>query len=232
MVTVVTGATGGIGHWIALGLALSGARVVLVGRDRARDEAAVAWIAAQVPCAETELLLVDLSYLAAAHLIGERHPRIDVLVNNASIFATRGVQTAEEFDHVLATNHLSPFLLTQALLLALSAARLARVVNVGSSTTDRARLNPDALVVGRLSMMRSYAQSKLAMILTTFAPEERLAGSGVTANVVHPGMVAPAWSAPAARSAWCGAAWPASRCPRNRAPTPRFMTRYRQTWAT
>ena len=67
---VVTGATGGIGRWIALGLARSGCRVVLVGRDRARGEAAQDWIRGQAPGAELDLMVADLSSLAATRALG------------------------------------------------------------------------------------------------------------------------------------------------------------------
>lgn len=195
MVAVVTGATGGIGRWIALGLALAGERVVMIGRDQARGDAARAWIAERAGDVPLDLMVADLASLAATRaagrLIGERFPQISVLVNNAGVFTSRREVTDEGFDRVLATNHLSPFVLTQALLPSLVAQGGARIVNVGSSTADRARLDPDRLQLTRgWGMTRAYAQSKLAMTLTTFALARRLAGSGVVANVVHPGLVA------------------------------------------
>jgi short chain dehydrogenase len=81
--TVITGATGGIGRWIALGMARAGHHVTLIGRDRARGRAAQAWINRNVPRASTELLLADLSLLAETRAVGEliaaRHSRISVL---------------------------------------------------------------------------------------------------------------------------------------------------------
>lgn len=192
---MVTGATGGIGRWIARGLARAGQHVVMIARDRARAEAAQAWIAQAVPQASTELVIADLSLLAAAHdagrRIASRHPRIAVLVNNAGIFDAKKVITAEGHERVLATNLLAPFVWTDALLPALRAGAPSRIVNIGSSTSDRARIDPDHLVLGRdWTMVRAYGQSKLALMMTTFALAKRLEGSGVTANVVHPGLVA------------------------------------------
>ena len=69
-IAVVTGATGGIGRWIALGLARAGHHVILVGRDALRGEAASAWIAQCVPRASTELMIADLSLLAATRALG------------------------------------------------------------------------------------------------------------------------------------------------------------------
>ncbi len=194
-VSVVTGATSGIGRWIALGLARSGHHVVLVCRDAARGGAVAGWIAQHAPGSSSELRLADLSLLGATRRLGtkicEAHPRLGLLVNNAGTFTARRQLTAEGHETVLAVNHLSPFVLTDTLEGALRVGAPSRVVNVGSSTSDRARLDPNDLeLVRRWGMVRAYGGSKLAMMTATFARAERLRGSGVVANVVHPGAVA------------------------------------------
>ena len=194
-IAIVTGATGGIGRWIALGMARAGHRVILIGRDPARGTAVQEWIDRQAPQAQTELLIADLSLLSqtrdVARCIAVRHPRISVLINNAGVFEARPIATAEGHDRVLATNLLSPFVLTQSLLPLLVAGAPARIVNVGSSTSDRAQIDPGRLVLGRhWAMQRAYAQSKLALMMVTFRLADRLKGTGVVANVVHPGLVA------------------------------------------
>ncbi|HEY5047838.1 MAG TPA: SDR family NAD(P)-dependent oxidoreductase [Rhizomicrobium sp.] len=194
-VAVVTGASGGIGRYIALGLARTGYRLVLICRDPARAQATREWISDAVPNSFTEPRIADLSLLAATHAIGSEiaasHPRIALLINNAGVFEAKPVMTAEGFDRVLAVNLLSPFVLTRALLPSLLAGSPSRIVNVGSSTSDRAHIDPDHLVLGeRWTMVRAYGQSKLALLMTTFALANRLSGTGVVANVVHPGLVA------------------------------------------
>ncbi len=194
-VAVVTGASGGIGRHIALGLARAGRRVVLVGRDRARTQAALAWIAEQEPAAALETEIADLSCLAAVQALGERvaarHPQITLLVNNAGVFEAKPVTTDEGFDRVLAVNLLAPFVLTRALLPALTAGAPSRIVNVGSSSSDGAHLDPGRLVLGaRWSMVAAYGQSKLALLMASVALADHLRGSGVMLNVVHPGLVA------------------------------------------
>ena len=186
---IVTGATGGIGPWIARGLARAVYRTVLVGRDAARGQAALDWIAHR----DASLELADLSSLAETRALGERlaaqHPRIAVLVNNAGVFRARRQRTAEGHDVVLATNHLSPFVLTQALLPALRVGAPSRIVTVGSDMSDNAIMDPANLALDRgWTMTRAYGRSKLAQMMTTF----ELAGrwDGVVANVVHPGRVA------------------------------------------
>jgi retinol dehydrogenase-14 len=194
-VCVVTGATSGIGRWIALGLARAGYHVVLVCRDRQRSIAVADWIAREVPGCSTETKLADLSSLRATHDLGQQiaaaHPRLSLLVNNAGILTAQRQLSAEGRELVLTVNHLAPFVLTDALEGALRAGSPARIVNVGSSTSDRAWIDPDNLELAHhWRMVRAYRRSKLAMMMSTFARAERLHGSGVVANVVHPGMVA------------------------------------------
>jgi NAD(P)-dependent dehydrogenase (short-subunit alcohol dehydrogenase family) len=142
-----------------------------------------------------EVRIADLSSIgetrATATMILRRTPKLDLLVNNAGVLCARRQVTAEGHERTLATNLLSPLALTEALLPALTAAAPARVVMVGSSSSDRARIDPDNLELeGGWSMVRAYAQSKLALLMTSRALAERLAGSDVTVNVVHPGLVA------------------------------------------
>jgi NAD(P)-dependent dehydrogenase (short-subunit alcohol dehydrogenase family) len=198
-VSVVTGAAGGIGRWIAFGLANAGHTVILVGRNRERAQEAASWITGRNPAAQIEVVIADLSSLAEtrsiAALIRQLHPAVNVLVNNAGTFCTRREETLEGHERVIALNHLSPFVLTSRLMPALREAAAdgqgARIVNVGSSTSDRARINPLDLE-GRFGwgMVRSYSQSKLAFMMATFGWAYRLKGTGITANVVHPGAVA------------------------------------------
>ena len=198
-VSVVTGATSGIGRAIALGLAEAGHVVVVVSRDRARGEAALSWIAGRAATARLELVLADLALLGATRQAGEtiraRHGSVDVLVNNAGVFCTAREETAEGHERVIATNHLAPFVLTRALLPALEAAAtrrgVARIVNIGSDRSETAQIDPaDLEGRQRWGMVRAYGQSKLALTMATIGWAERTAKSGVVANVVHPGLVA------------------------------------------
>ena len=159
----------------------------------------MAWISERSPGASLELELADLSSLAETRSAGERiaacHPAVDVLVNNAGVFCARREVTAEGHERVIAVNHLSPFVLTHTLLPALQRAAgprgEARIVNTGSSTADRAKIDPDDLEgVRGWGFVRAYSQSKLALTMTTLEWARRLHGTGVVANVVHPGAVA------------------------------------------
>jgi NAD(P)-dependent dehydrogenase (short-subunit alcohol dehydrogenase family) len=191
-VCVVTGATSGIGKATAIALARQGAQVVLVGRDRGRGEATAAELGA-VAAAPPRLEIADLASMAQVRTLAGRLgalDRIDVLVNNAGFVAGQHRVTADGFEEVLAVNHLAPFLLTNLLLAKLTASAPARVITVTSDAHTAARLDLDDLQLEHgWDSWRSYANSKLANVLFTRELARRLAGTRVTANCAHPGVV-------------------------------------------
>jgi NAD(P)-dependent dehydrogenase (short-subunit alcohol dehydrogenase family) len=194
-IALVTGATNGIGIWTALGLAAGGATVGIVARDRGRGEAMREFLSARAPSGQVDLFIADLSSLAQVRrLAGEvkaRYPRLDLLINNAGLARDRRELTIDGFERVFAVNHLAPFLLTLELLDPLRHSAPARIVNVGSELSDRAKIDFDNLQSEqRYSVLGTYGQSKLALMLFTFELARRLEGSGVTVNIVHPGGVA------------------------------------------
>jgi len=191
---VVTGASSGIGKAASVALARLGASVVLVCRDRGRGEAAMAEIGVAATGGAPSLELADLSAMEqvrdlAARLAGL--PRIDALVNNAGLVVGRRKLTVDGLEHTLAVNHLAPFLLTNLLRSKLEASAAATVVTVSSLAHRSARLDLDDLQLERhYAAMLAYSNSKLANILFTRELARRLAGTGVTANCLHPGTVA------------------------------------------
>jgi NAD(P)-dependent dehydrogenase (short-subunit alcohol dehydrogenase family) len=190
---VITGGTGGIGLVAAERLAGAGARLVLVGRDRRRGEAA----AARVPGAE--LHYADLALMAEARRLAAALaalPRIDVLILNAgAIFARREV-TAEGLERTFALNHMHYFLLAHGLLEKLKAAAPARILLVASEAHRGAHLDFDDLQSARgYRAWPAYRRSKLCNILLARELARRLEGSGVTANALHPGFVATGFGA-------------------------------------
>jgi NAD(P)-dependent dehydrogenase (short-subunit alcohol dehydrogenase family) len=190
---LVTGATSGIGRVTALELARRGATVIVVGRDRARGEAALAEMRARSGNASVELMLADLSVQSEVRRLAtdvlQRHARLDVLVNNAGALFTRRRVTADGLEATFALNHLAYFLLTALLRDALVAGAPSRVVNVSSEAHRGVRLDFDDLESERpYRGSLTYARSKLANILFTHALARRLDGTGVTANSLHPGM--------------------------------------------
>jgi NAD(P)-dependent dehydrogenase (short-subunit alcohol dehydrogenase family) len=195
MVCLVTGATSGIGLVAARELVRRGARVVIVGRDPARCTAAVAHLHEGTQDAQVDTLLGDLSSQEQVRQVAadflQRHPRLDVLVNNAGGLWMDRRLTADRLEMTFAVNHLAYFLLTNLLLDRLKAGAPSRVVNVASAAHRGVTLPFDDLTGQQAySGWRTYKQSKLANILFTYELARRLAGTGVTANALHPGWVA------------------------------------------
>lgn len=197
---VITGATDGIGRQTALDLAAAAdgpLTLVLHGRNEGRLQAAVEQVRAAAPAVTVEQARADFSSLEAvrelARDLSGRFPQIDVLLNNAGIYATERKESADGFELTLAVNHLAPFLLTHLLLGALRSAPASRIVNVSSIAHGRGSLAIDDL---QLTLgyegYRAYAQSKLANVLFTVELARRLAPLGdeaPTVNALHPGVV-------------------------------------------
>lgn len=205
---LITGATNGIGLEAAVELARLGARVVMVGRDPARTAAAVAEVQRRSGSEEISHRLCDFSSqasiraLAAAVLASV--DRLDVLVNNAGgVHKTRQL-SVDGIEMTFAVNHLGYFLLTNLLRDLLVRSAPARVVTVASMNHRRGTLDFTDLGYERgYAMMQAYGRSKLANVLFAAELARRLAGTGVTSNSLHPGMVAtniwsgaPLWAKP------------------------------------
>jgi NAD(P)-dependent dehydrogenase (short-subunit alcohol dehydrogenase family) len=194
-VCVITGATSGIGLVAAERLAAMGARLVLVGRDKERGEAALARIRARAGGAAAAIRYADLSRLSEMERIGAEiaaaEPRIDVLINNAGAMFNRRSVTEDGLERTFALNHMAYFVLSNRLRSRLEAAAPARIVSVASAAHRGNTLDFDDLQSARnYRGFTVYGRSKLANILFTRELARRLAGSGVTANCLHPGFVA------------------------------------------
>jgi NAD(P)-dependent dehydrogenase (short-subunit alcohol dehydrogenase family) len=194
-VGVVTGASSGIGLYTALGLARTGMRVVMAGRDRARTEAARRFVTERAGSDRVEIALADFSRLAEVRRLAEEllagHDRLDLLVNNAGLMSSQYRLSADGFELTFAVNHLAPFLLTNLLLDRLKASSPARIVTVASRAHRGQRLDVDTLGKGAdWGELTAYGRSKLCNILFTRELATRLAGSGVVATCLHPGVVA------------------------------------------
>jgi retinol dehydrogenase-14 len=197
---LITGGTSGIGRATAIGLAELGAQVAITGRDLGRVEAAAAEIHLTTGNPDIHGFAADLSSQAEVRRLAaqvlDAYPRLDVLVNNVGGFwATRHV-TADGLERTFALNHLAAFLLTDLLLDRLKASAPARVVTVSSGAQSLGRIEFDDLQGERkYSGQTAYNQSKLASVMFTYELARRLVGTGVTATVLHPGVVSTAFGA-------------------------------------
>ncbi|WP_327088311.1 SDR family NAD(P)-dependent oxidoreductase [Nonomuraea sp. NBC_01738] len=182
MISVITGASAGIGAAAASELSRRGHKVVLVGRDAARLKA----VAQGLTGPEPDVLTCDFTRLDDVRRLAadlrERYERIGVLANNAGVMSSTRQVTADGHELMIQVNHLAPFLLTHTL-----ADHVDRVVTTSSMAGNSGRLDP-----GDLSRERrrwngwlQYGDSKQANALFTVA----LAARGTHATCFHPGVI-------------------------------------------
>lgn len=196
-VVLITGATSGLGKVVAVELAKKRATIVIAGRNPAKTRATVEEIEEQSGHAAADGLVADLSSMGEVRRLAnefeKRHSRLDVLINNVGAIFARRLSTVDGYERTFALNHLSQFLLTNLLLDMLKASAPSRIVNVSSRSHQGGMINFDDLQGERrygFGGGRAYSQSKLANIMFTYELARCLAGTGVTANAVHPGTVA------------------------------------------
>lgn len=187
---LITGSTGGIGYETARTLAVGGARVLLVGRNRARAEAAANRLRSDAGNADVIAFTADISRQAdvrrlAADVAG-RVGRLDVLINNAGVNRERRELTDDGVENNFAVNVLAPYSLSWLLLPLLRRGR-GRIVNLtGGIPTDR--IDPDNLqaeksFVGWTSC--HYNQTKVAVMAMSLVFAANV--YDVTVNVAYPG---------------------------------------------
>jgi NAD(P)-dependent dehydrogenase (short-subunit alcohol dehydrogenase family) len=192
---IITGATSGIGLQTATRLGFLGARLLLVGRNREKGEAALAQLRTKVPGIAVKMYYADLSQAdeilrLAAALLNDAG-RIDVLFSNAGAIFARRETMPDGLEHTFALNHMGYFRLTALLRPRLIASAPARIVNVASEAHRSAQLDFNDLQLSmRYSGWTAYRRSKLANILFTRELARQLENTAVTVNCLHPGFVA------------------------------------------
>lgn len=194
-VCLVTGATDGHGKAVAHALAARGASLVIHGRSREKTLATQVEIAKANSGIAPEILLADLSSgheiddAVESYLSSGR--RLDLLVNNAGLVSLSRRTNLEGLELTFAVNYLAHFRLTLGLLPRLRKSAPSRVINIASDTYRIAKLDMNDLQLEHgYGWMKSYGQSKLAILYFTLELARRVEGQGVAVNAVDPGPVA------------------------------------------
>ncbi len=192
-IIMVTGSTDGIGKQTAIDLAEMGANIIVHGRNESKAKQAAENVKQRSGATNIEYVVCDLSSLEQIRKMSEdihqRFDKIDVLINNAGVYKTERELNEKGFELTFAINHLAYFLLTGLLLDLVKKSDYARIVNVASMAhgqdLDFDNLNGEDYFDG----YDAYSRSKLCNIMFTYTLSRKLEGTGVTANVLHPGVI-------------------------------------------
>ena len=193
-VCVLTGATSGVGYYAAKQLAQGGAHLILVCRNIEKAAKVQAELKREYRT-EIDVIQADFSQLEdvrkSAEILLDQYPRIDLLINNAGVHTTRRTLTESGLETVFCVNHLASFLLTRLLLSRLMESTPARIIQVNSQGHRFGGLDLNDLnwEKRRYKGLQGYGASKTAQLLTVWELADKLQGSGVTINAMHPGEV-------------------------------------------
>jgi len=190
---LITGSTDGIGRQTAIELAHSGHKVIIHGRNPERVKTVFDKIQKVTGNDGLDYVIADLSSLAEvrkmAETIKSKYSVLDVLINNAGVFRRHKELSKDGYEMTFAVNHLAHFLLTNLLFDTIKNSDKGRIVTVSSmahsSDIDFDNLQGEKFFDG----YTAYAYSKLCNILFTFHLAEKLSGTNVTANCLHPGVI-------------------------------------------
>ncbi|MBY9001185.1 MAG: SDR family oxidoreductase [Candidatus Heimdallarchaeota archaeon] len=195
-IVLVTGANAGIGKETAFRLAEMGSHVILVCRNEKKGIKALDEIKEKTSNENLDLMICDFASLKSikdfVKNFKKKYKKLDVLINNHGSFSIRKILTEDGIESTFAVNHLGYFSLTLQLLDLLKASSYSRIVNVASSSNYSVKsLNIDDYnwEKRRYKLMDAYAESKIYNIMFTFMLSEKLKGTGITANCLHPGYV-------------------------------------------
>ncbi|MCB1777937.1 MAG: SDR family oxidoreductase [Candidatus Competibacteraceae bacterium] len=187
---LITGATDGIGRETARQLLAQGHWVLLHGRTQKRAQQTIDALNATTAVPVWGDLAAMCQVQVLADQVRQHTPVLDVLLHNAGVYEHTRCLTADGFERTMAVNYFSPFLLTQRLLDLVKISPQGRIVTVSSIAHQSGRLDLEDLTFARhFDGYAAYGASKLANILFTQTLAQRLAGTAVTANCLHPGVI-------------------------------------------
>ena len=193
-IVIITGANTGIGKENAIDLAKRGAKVYIACRDIKRGEDALKEIKERSQSDKVFFLQLDLASMESIRKFSKKFHELEshlhILINNAGVMMCPKSYTQDGFEMQIGTNHLGHFLLTNLLLDLIKASSPSRIINVSSSGHRLSDINKDDLMSEKsYNKIKAYGQSKLANILFTRELSKHLAGTEVTVNSCHPGVV-------------------------------------------
>lgn len=192
---LITGANSGMGLASTIELAKRGYEVIMGCRNEERGQKALQEARDKSGSDQISLMKCDLGSLQHirefAEQFNQKYDRLDVLLNNAGVVNLKRQETADGFEMSIGVNHLGHFLLTHLLLDALKASPQGRIVVVSSGAYKIGKIHwDDPYLHNGYTVIKSYAQSKIANIFFTRVMADKLKDTNITINCLHPGAVA------------------------------------------
>ncbi len=191
---VITGATSGVGLSAAQELARFGGDLVLVARNERKVKQVIQELQGSFGC-RAQYVIADFKVLKEVKLackqIIDEVDRIDILINSAGIHSTRKRYTEDGMESVFCVNYLASFILTHRLIPKMKRQASARIIQVSSQGHRFNGFNVDDLNWEKrlYTGLRGYGASKTAQLLSMWEFAERLEGTSVVINAMHPGEV-------------------------------------------
>jgi retinol dehydrogenase-13 len=193
-ICIITGATSGIGYEAAQRCAKGGGDIIMVCRNPEKGTAVQKELIADYGVS-VDCFIADFQRLAEVEAVARqiqlKYPKIDVLINNAGVFNRRRKLTPDGNEVTFGVIHLASYLLTKLLIENLKRSAPSRIIFINSEAHRFGWLNlkdidwRKRIYIG----LQAYGAANIAKIHTSMWLADKLIGSGVTVNVMHPGAV-------------------------------------------
>ncbi len=189
-IILITGSTDGIGKATAIESAKRGAKVIVHGKDLDKIQKTIEKIKKKSCNDDIQYILADLSDLEQVKKAFSdlNLPKLDILINNACVFKHNFKKTKDGFEYTFQICYLAHFIITKKLIPLLNKSDDARIINV-SSMVHAHSLDLSFLKKESYDGYKAYEVSKLANVLFTYELAERLKGSNIKVNCLHPGVI-------------------------------------------
>lgn len=191
---ILTGGTSGIGLATLKELATLNQTVIVLSRNTKENHLIVESVIKKSNNNNITFFPTDLAskdeIINSVETIEKKFQQVDVLINNAGYVSSSHHLTKDQYEQQLMVNHFAPLLLSLHLLPLLQKSTQGRIINVTSRAHARGRIWWDDInLIQKYSGSKSYNQSKLANLMTSYKLAELLKETTITVNSFHPGLV-------------------------------------------
>ena len=192
-IILITGANRGIGYAVANELAKVNSSLILACRNKSEGLKAKEKIEITSGNKKICVLPLDLASFSSIRRFckefSKYFQRLDVLINNAGIFTMDEEKTEDNLEMTMGINYFGTFLLTNLLIPFLEKSKEGRIINVVSDAFKKGKLDVNNIEKRQTTGMKAYTASKYALVQFTTLLAEKVGGTNISVNAVHPGHV-------------------------------------------